>query len=215
MTGTCEWFTGKVEFIDWRSPRVISPPILWLSGNPTSGKSIIAGHVIGNIVKQNSPCDYFFFRRGVSTRSSVADCLRSILYQMALSREQIRTNLLQLESEGFVFEKNDERAILRKFFFGVVFQARFTQSFYWFIDALDECKNPQSLISLFMSINDQSLQIFFTSRKIQEIERGLEQLKQRVTHVEMQVSDTLRDIELFVSSKFDRLQWRATKVGPT
>ena len=66
-----------------------------------------------------------------------------------------------------------------------------------------------------MSINDQSLQIFFTSRKIQEIERGLEQLKQRVTHVEMQVSDTLRDIELFVSSKFDRLQWRATKVGPT
>ena len=205
MTGTCEWFTRKSDFDEWRTPRFTRSSILWLSGNPTSGKSIITSHVIRSLIEQNSQCSYFFFKRGVSSKSFVADCLRSIAYQMALSYQEIRSKLLQLESEGCTFEKNDERAVWRKLFMGAVFQVKLTCSSYWVIDALDECKSPQSLLSLFANIDHPSLQIFFTSRKMLDIERGFGQLKQKVIHVDIQISDTLNDIELFVSSRIDRL----------
>lgn len=205
MTGTCEWFTRKSEFDEWRTHRSGTSSILWLSGNPTSGKSIIASHVVRSILEQKLQCNYFFFKRDVSTKAFVADCLRSIVYQMALFHQEIRSKLLQLESEGCTFEKNDERAIWRKLFLGAVFQAKLTRSNYWVIDALDECKSPQSLLSLFANIDHPSLQIFVTSRRIQDIERGFGQFKQKVIHVDMQVSDTLNDIESFVLSRNDRL----------
>lgn len=205
MAGSCEWFTSKKEFEEWRISWSNAPPILWLSGNPTSGKSILSSHVINHLEAENLNCSYFFFKQGIATKSSVSDCLRSLAYQMALSHVEVRRQLLSLEAGGVTIEKNDDRAVWRKLFSGAVFQATF-QPHYWVIDALDECNQLQSFFSMVSSIDSHvPLRILLTSRKTQEIERAFGQLDKDVVHTEILISDTLDDIRSFIAARMDQL----------
>lgn len=206
MSGSCEWFTAKKEFEEWRSSWSSAPSVLWLSGNPASGKSVLSSYVVGYMEEQKLGCSYFFFRQGIENKSSVSDCLRSLAYQMALSNVEVRTKLLTLHADGVSFEKNDEKAIWRKLFLDGVFQARSTQTLYWVIDALDECSKVHSLFSFIANTECHTPpRIFITGRKTQEIERAVGQLGQSLAHVEMQVSDTVNDIKLFIGDRMDRL----------
>lgn len=196
-----------------------APSILWLSGNPTSGKSVLASHVISHLERHNLDCSYFFYKHSIAAKSSVADCLRSIAYQMALSSMQVRKKLLLLEASGATLEKNDDRAIWRKLFLGGIFQSAVVQPQYWVIDALDECNKFQSLFSTLLNIEDGiPLRIFITSRKTPDIERLFGQLGENVTHLEISASDTVGDMQLFIESRIDRLaiedhESRASLVG--
>ena len=183
-----------------------APPILWLSGNPASGKSVLASHVISHLEADNSHCSYFFFKYGIENKSSISDCLRSIAYQMATRNADVQRMLLVIEAEGVIKKKTDERSIWRDFFLGCVLQASLGQSEYWVIDALDECKNFQALFSMLSDINnDGRVRIFITSRKTQEIERGFGQLGKSVSHQEILASDTVDDIKSFIADGMDRL----------
>ena len=206
IAGSCEWFTSKTEFEEWRVSRSSSPSILWLSGNPASGKSVLASHVIGHLEGHNLDCSYFFFKHGIAMKSSIGDCLRSIAYQMALGNVEVRRRLLQLEESGVTIEKNDERPIWRKLFLGGVFQATVVQPQYWVIDALDECSRFQSLFPMISNLPSFiPLRIFLTSRKTQEIQRLFGQLTPKATHLEVLALDTIDDIKLFVTARIDRL----------
>lgn len=179
--------------------------MLWLSGNPTSGKSILSSHVISHLQAESLECSYFFFKQGIATKSSVGDCLQSLAYQMALCNVEVRRRLLSLEADGVTFEKNDDRAIWRHLFSGAVFKATF-EPHYWIIDALDECNNVHSLFSALSSIDSRvPLRIFLTSRKTQGIERDFGQLAKGVAHLEILISDTLEDIRSFIVARMDRL----------
>ena len=138
--------------------------------------------------------------------SSVSDCLRSLAYQMACSNVEVRKTLLALHADGLSVDKDNERAVWRKFFLEGVLQAKLTQPHYWVIDALDECSKAQSFLSIFGSIESQiPLRIFITSRKTQEIERAFVQLGPKIMHLEILASDTLEDIKSFIESRIDRL----------
>lgn len=205
MSGSCQWFTSKKEFREWSISWSNSPSILWLSGNPTSGKSILSSHVISHVEAENLNCCYFFFKQGIVTKSSVSDCLRSLAYQMALCNIEVRRRLLSLEADGVTIEKNDDRAIWRKLFVGAVFQVTF-QPQYWIIDALDECNQLQSFFSMVSSIDGHiPLRLFLTSRKTQEIERAFGQVGKDVAHMEILISDTLDDIRSFIDARIDQL----------
>lgn len=124
---------------------------------------------------------------------------------MALCSAEVRRRLLALEADGVTIEKNDDRAIWRKLFSGVIFQATF-QPHYWVVDALDECNQLQSLFSMLSSIDGHiPLRIFLTSRRTQEIERAFGQLNKDVAHLEILVSDTINDIRMFIDSRMDQL----------
>ncbi|MCJ1251592.1 hypothetical protein MMC30_008827 [Trapelia coarctata] len=206
IAGSCEWLTSRPEFEEWSIPWSSSPSILWLNGNPATGKSVLASHVINHLEGHNHDCSYFFFKHGITTKSSISDCLRSLAYQMALSNVEVRRRLLQLEESGVTLEKNDEKAIWRKLFLGGVFQATFVQPQYWVIDALDECGKFQSLFPMISNIGSHMpVRIFLTSRKTQELQRSFGQLSPKATSLEVVVSDTLDDIKLFIATKIDRL----------
>ncbi len=206
MSGSCEWFAAKKEFEEWRVSGSSAPSVMWLSGNPASGKSVLAGYVVDYLAKQNLGCSYFFFKQDVETKSSVSDCLRSLAYQMALFNVEVRTKLLTIQADGVSFEKGDERSVWRKLFLDGVFQAKFIKSNYWVIDALDECNKVRSFFSTVASIGDHTtLRIFITSRKTQEIEQAFSHLDHNIRHVEIVVSDTADDIKLFIADRMDRL----------
>ena len=206
IADSCAWLTSKPEFKEWRAPGSSNPSILWLSGNPGTGKSILASHVINHLQEQNHNCSYFFFKHGIAMKSSISECLRSLAYQMALSNVEIRRRLLQLEESGVVLEKNDERVIWRKLFRGGVFQATVVQPQYWVIDALDECSKFQSVFSMISDAGTHlPLRIFITSRKTPELQRSFDELCPKAVHLEDRLSDTIDDVKLFIAAKISRL----------
>lgn len=180
--------------------------ILWLSGNPASGKSVLASHVIDSLEEDNANCSYFFFKHGIETKSSVSDCMRSLAYQMAICNADVRRILLVLEAEGVIPKKSDERSIWRDIFLGGVLQALLGQTQYWVIDGLDECKNFQAFFSMLSDIKGNGrVRILITSRKTHEIERNFGQLGKSVVHQEILESDTVDDIKSFITDGMDRL----------
>lgn len=135
---------------------------------------------------------------------------------MALCSVDVRSKLLQLEEDGVIIDKNDERAIWRKIFLEAVFQSRSAQPHYWVVDALDECGKAQSFFQMISTIESHiPLRIFITSRKTQEIERSFGQLHQNVIHQELLVSDTVEDIKLFIAARMDRLPIENSASGTT
>lgn len=204
MPGTCEWFTSKSDFIDWWSASTNSPPLVWLSGNAATGKSVLTSHVIRHLQAQNLTCSYFFFKHNSTGKSSVGDCLRSLAFQMACSDESARSKLLSLEKDDSLWDRGDERAVWRKLFLRGLFLTGSPQPHFWIIDALDECNNFQSLFPLLSRIPNY-LRILVSSRSTQDIENGFMGLGDRVLRQHICVTDTIEDIRLFIASRMDGL----------
>lgn len=206
ISGSCEWFTAKQEFTEWHISSSGTPSVLWLSGNPGSGKSVLASSVVTYLEGQNLDCSYFFFKHGVKGKSSINDCLRSLAYQMALSNCEIRKKVLALQPNGVDFEKLDERNIWRKLFMNAIFSAGPIQPHFWVIDGLDECNKIQSFFYIISNINGNiPLRVFVTGRRVQEIERGFGQLRQKITHIPLLLSDTIDDIKSFILTRLGGL----------
>lgn len=213
MAGTCTWFSLKAGFERWKTDWLSAPSVLWLSGYPGSGKSVVASHVVDHLERNELDCSYFFFKHGIATKSSLGDCLRSLAFQMALYSENIRRKLLVLEADNMTYEKDNERAIWRSLFLNGVLQAISGQTHYWVIDALDECSNVQSFFSVFSNFETDTVRLFITSRKTQDIDRGFAQISRHVTREEILISDTIDDIKSFVTAKIDRLSIECVNSG--
>jgi WD40 repeat protein len=204
VAGSCEWFTSKKDFIDWRGAWSSSPPILWLKGNAAAGKSVLCSHVIGNLAANKLRCSYFFFKHNSTGKSSVRDCLRSLAYQMALDDDSAISRLLDLEKDGESWEHDTDQALWSKLFLRCLFQTDSLGHHYWIIDALDECDNFQSFFQL-ISKMPKNLRILISSRKTQDIGLCFTGLGDLVAHQHISASDTIGDIRLFIASRMDRL----------
>ena len=202
--GSGQWLTSKQIYISWRTPWSDSPPILWLTGNAGAGKSVLCSQLINDLQEQNLRCSYFFFKHGNLMESNMAGCLRSLAYQMAKSDEAVLQKVLGIEQNAGTCTQWDERTIWRKLFNGCIFQVSKPLPQFWVIDALDECQNFPSFLSL-VAKAPAYLRIFFTSRRTLEAEQSLTSLGPLVEGYQLQSEDILGDLATFIESKMDRL----------
>src|SRR6266487_4328073 len=72
MPGTCEWFSARKSYMRWRNFALDAPCVLWVNGKPAAGKSVLAGHIIGQLRKANADCSYFFFKYGDKSKSRLS-----------------------------------------------------------------------------------------------------------------------------------------------
>ena len=93
-----------------------NPSIIWLHANPGTGKTVLAAHVISELQEFQVECAYYYFHIGNKTARTLADLLRSIAYQMALSNAAIRERLVDLCREGATFDLDDDLTIWTKLF---------------------------------------------------------------------------------------------------
>jgi WD40 repeat protein len=203
LSGTCEWFSKKDTFIRWKNFTQDSPSVLWITGKPAAGKSILAGHVIDHLQGSDVGCSYFFFKYGDNSKSRLGACLRSLAFQMACSNSQVREALLEMQKDEIHFDKDNERMIWRKLFLSGIFQTGFPRH-YWVIDALDECVNSSSLFDLMLAKLDESipLRILITSRETSGLEKSFMTLgTPRFQSERISTADTLPDIKLLVETK--------------
>ena len=207
ISDSCQWFTAKQSFREWRDLTQDRVRYYWLSSKPASGKSVLAGTVIDNLEDLNLDCSYYFFHHNDAAKSTLSGCLRSLAFQMALSNLKIRKKLLDMIADDIYFELNDERGIWRKIFVNGIFQSeRSERPLYWILDALDECSNHGALFPFLARVETPfPFRVFITSRSSNDFTKHFGMLDSMVVTDQVTVEDTLRDIETYVQAKIESL----------
>ena len=203
MTGTCEWFSTKESYSKWSTFSPEAPSVLWITGRPAAGKSVLAGYTIGQLQERNAACSYYFFKYGDKSKSRLGACLRSLAFQMACTNAQVRETLLEMQKDDVRLDKDNERTLWQKLFLYGIFQTAIPKH-YWVIDALDECANCGLLFDLMLAKLDLSipLRILVTSRETPILASHILALgTHRVQHERISIGDTLPDIKLLVETK--------------
>ncbi|CAF9932101.1 hypothetical protein IMSHALPRED_008796 [Imshaugia aleurites] len=203
--GSCKWLTDKESFQKWVG-QPTSPRFFWLDGEPATGKSTTAGHVIKFIEETNGDCAFFFFKHGDSTKSSIAVLLRSLAWQMARVNSDVRQELLAMAEQGHFLDKADEGSVWRNIFAARILRLEWRRPCYWIIDALDECSNYHALFPLLSKVQRQHpLRIFLTSRPVQAIRRLFSQERFDRIAETISIRDLLEDIRLYLQANAEFL----------
>ncbi|GAB1315399.1 hypothetical protein MFIFM68171_05609 [Madurella fahalii] len=207
VEGSCDWFTDRTAFQMWLSTTPSSgPKLYWVYAKPATGKSVLASHVIKAISAFNTDCSYYFFRHGDKVRSTLAGCLLSITYQMAVLNIHVRKKLLQLIDRGVRFERENAKSIWRKILEPVLVNNGAFQPQYWIMDALDECSDISSFFSILSKFEHHiPVKVFITSRRLENITAGFAQLEQipsiaPVLSTEIQMQDTRDSIFQYLAN---------------
>ena len=199
LEGSCQWLTEHEHFLAWRSGLESQPKCFWLAGDPATGKSTMAGHVVNQLRQLNGDCSCFFFKHHSAGKSKIADLLCSLAWQMASMNTEIRQTLLSMQREDTVLDRTDERAIWRSIFVSRIFRVQLRQPHFWVIDGLDECSNHLSFVSFLSKIDHQfPLLVFMTSRPSLPLERILSQEQISTYHEILSRDRSLGDIATYV-----------------
>ncbi|KAL1838860.1 hypothetical protein VTJ49DRAFT_2113 [Mycothermus thermophilus] len=214
VEGSCEWLAKNEAFQGWADPdSADSPVVYWLSANPGTGKSVLAGYVVNTLTNRNLNCSYYFFRHGDKDKSTVGGFLRSLLYQMAQQSTQLRQQFLSLIEKEAQFNKDDPKIIWRQFVRPIVNNpSACSTAHYWVLDALDECSDFETLFTAMGNIERRSrIRILITSRKLPEISQQFSELRGNrraaITVVEDEISlkHTEADIRLYLEANQHKL----------
>lgn len=206
LRGSCEWFTWKDQFQEWRDYQPGSLPYFWLNGPQATGKSVIAAHVIQDLQAINLDCSYFFFKHNDKTKTSLSGCLRSLAYQMALTDLRVLRRLLALKEESVKWDRNNENSIWRKLFLRGIFEVSLDRPHFWVIDGMDESTSSVNIMSLLHNdFNGFPMRVFMTSRPTSDMVRAVSHLKSKIYIHQMTVEDTQSDIQLYLQSYIKEL----------
>jgi hypothetical protein len=108
---TLSWVKDLQQFSDWRTCTTElndEHRILWLTGRPGVGKSIISAYLVDFIrcLYPTSNVAYFFCKRGQSGLTSVVDIIRTFAHNLSAGNTKIRSVLQGLRDSGFGIEEN-------------------------------------------------------------------------------------------------------------
>ena len=102
MPGSCQWILRRQSFLDWVDVGSHDSRILWLTGLPAVGKSVLSSFIIDHLQKDSSiqNCYYYFFKSENQSKRTVGQMLRSLAFQVAKSIPSFRARLVELYHTG-------------------------------------------------------------------------------------------------------------------
>lgn len=207
--GSCEWITRKEYFRDWLDGNAVDTQLLWLTGIPAAGKSVLSAYVIEYLQSQDKGCQYFFFRMGESAMHTSGSFLKSLALQLAVGHESVRDSLVTLYQDGIRLGTAEARMVWQKAFVATIFRIQFPRPLYWVIDALDEAESSPPIVQMFGGIQNASspLRILITSRHTDPLAAAFRRLQASIPVVarSINVEDTLPDIRSYVANAVEDL----------
>ncbi|KAK0717606.1 hypothetical protein B0T26DRAFT_300152 [Lasiosphaeria miniovina] len=219
--GTCEWILRTEELTAWlgsgqtAGQESETTNVLWLHGNPGTGKSTIAIYLTEELSTAFSKTDkktlaYFFCDSSFAARREATSVIKGLLYQLVKQHPQLLDYLLPKYNErgAELFKSFD--ALWTIFMAAAADQS--TGRKYCIIDALDECDRESQNILLqqlersFQSRDVSSnVRILVTSRPYSEIRECLEGFPNKDL---ASFSERQQDIDLFIKEKVADLAQR-------
>ncbi|EEP81421.1 predicted protein [Uncinocarpus reesii 1704] len=208
MPGSCEWLLRRESFRVWVENETSSPNSLWLTGNPGSGKSTLAGFVISELRKrQIGSCHFHFFLAAHHAKRTLSYLLRSLALQLALSHEDFRAHLLNLqENTGINFGNQKATFLWEKLFEGIFFRLPASGPVFWIFDGLDEADGPSELLRLLSKLTSAAgVKILLVSRATRELTRDINDFLPAIVHDRISMDDTEADIRAYVNSSIHKI----------
>lgn len=203
MRGTCEWFAAKQSYMNWRDCEPNNRNLLWISGRPAAGKSVLSGFIIDDLQRLGLPCSYFFFRHGDKTKSRLGTALRHLAFQMAQNDHSVLDQVSAMQEQDEYLNDANDASLWRRLFVNCILQAQFSQHF-WVIDGMDECMNYAPFLESMLAKLDRkvALKILITSRDTPDLCKCFMSLDGHCVATErISSADTLRDINILVEEK--------------
>ena len=204
--GTCTWILKKSEFELWMhsGPNDATTRILWLTGVPGAGKTVLSSFVISRFSevsdkKPSTPTLYFFFKMTDNDKKSVIAVTRSLVYQLyLLSPASLCADILSLRDGGGQDKALSDRGLWELF----VKHARDMNNLTIILDALDECDEVGVLLQRMIAFSNCSCaKIFLVSRREESIALELEVYP----HIVITHEDIESDIHSYVEAEISRI----------
>ncbi|KAH8703142.1 Pfs, NB-ARC and ankyrin domain protein, partial [Talaromyces proteolyticus] len=168
---TCQWLLETSEYLEWLNDSGLDKHhgFLWVKGKPGTGKSTLMKFILANGNRQwqdKTIASFFFNARGQDLEKSTIGMYRSLLYQLLQKHPHLQSlneaNKIWT-SNGGIYPKWSVEPLKELFIQAI--QMLDEVSLVFFIDALDECYEPEirDMMSFFEEVSDvsSSLQIQF------------------------------------------------------
>ena len=203
--GSCEWLLRRPGYLEWKDGQDAGARILWLTGLPAVGKSVLSSFVVNSLEKNPAikTCLYYFFKSEHQTKRTVGQMLRSIAFQAAMASQQVGEKLLKLcDSRCLPFGRQKVNAIWESIFEGIIFRQRFHQPLFWIIDGLDEADHPDDLVKLLLKLHSgTNIRLLIVSRFMRELTTLTIDFREKIqfVHEEIGVCDTFSDIRNYTN----------------
>ncbi|KAF3186503.1 hypothetical protein TWF788_003361 [Orbilia oligospora] len=180
-----KWILDNPDFKKWRNDDQYH--ILWISGDPGKGKTMLLCGIVNELRRDNSAADSFylsyFFCQGTDVRINNATAvLRGLIFSLILQDESLGSHIQQIYDQvgQGAFEGINSWFQLSKVFDAILSDLirEPTNTVYLVIDALDECVSDLGklldLISKFVSTSSSpQIKWIVSSRNWSDIERKL------------------------------------------
>ncbi|KAF8500753.1 ankyrin repeat-containing domain protein [Russula emetica] len=221
--GTAEWFIQGSTFDQWKT----NGSLLWIRGNPGSGKSILCSAIIEEIKhirkSRSALVAYYYFDFKDVAKRDVRGLLTSLLLQLVDGSDPCWDLLCQLHKtccDGL--EQPSEAALAQCL--DSMLDLPFQIPTYIIIDALDECPNNTgtpsarervlNFVQDLVQSNHSNLSICITSRPEHDINTALNPLTPPSRRVSLheeggQVEDINNFVRFFVLNDRTMRRWRA------
>ncbi|KAK3684319.1 hypothetical protein B0T22DRAFT_493833 [Podospora appendiculata] len=131
------WLLKNDQFKCWISPDSFADPMLWLSGIPGAGKTVLASIVVDELKKLgNATVAFFYCRHGEVTRNSFIGVARSILVQLLVQIPSVLPCFFQkasVSSEVVLTSTETAKDMIQTALYSC-------ERTYLVIDGIDECE---------------------------------------------------------------------------
>ncbi|KAF9891463.1 hypothetical protein FE257_003929 [Aspergillus nanangensis] len=214
--GTCDWILETDELNDWLHHPNLETDVLWIYGNPGTGKSTMAIKITDELPEQagfsngQKTLAYFFCDSSSETRRTAVAILRGLIYQLVKQRP----SLLRLVLPAYQVRKESLGTSFDALWAILMELGKDTSTeIYCVIDALDECEpeSQQTLLDqIYQSLRMDSarssrVRLLITSRPYPEISEYL----LRFNHKDLSSYSAVRkDLETMIKQKVDYLAKR-------
>ena len=212
VSGTCTWLLDHPRYLEWINGS--EKALLWVTGAPGSGKTVLSSFVIDQIESTKSPRNVgFFFADDSSTsQRSAVMLLRGLLYQI-LNRNPSLFKHAQVHWSSMAERAFEELSLLWRVC-TACFDDPLLENAVFVLDALDECAAPDcehllTWISQYPKNRPAGLtqvKFFLTSRPEIRIADILDTSAIRIRLEIHNDTDWLsKDIEVFIAVTIDTL----------
>ncbi|KAF3059523.1 Vegetative incompatibility protein HET-E-1 [Daldinia childiae] len=208
IEGTCEWFTSHETFRKWQCGETLG--LLWVSADPGCGKSVLARHLVDNVLPNTSTRStcYFFFKDDFEDQRSLEGAIRCLLHQLFFHKPALLTDEIV---DGFTNNKQLFSSFTS--LWGILTSVSCHDEageIICILDALDECEDINRLTTALERLYENggkfSLKFLLTSRPYTHIRRGFRLLENQYPEIhldganEVEVDKISREIDIVIKA---------------
>jgi ankyrin repeat protein len=196
LESTCQWIEDDPRISSWLYSTSHSSSLLWISGSPGCGKTILSAHIIDQL-QPRYPTAYFFCKIDDERKRTAIAILQNWIWQLVHNSLVLPEEVTQPSDQHRSPTVSILREVLEKL-------QQYLKPSWLIVDGLDECEEGIAEFLQCCQSLSTGWRILIVSRDVPSIRAHLEDSK--AEHKAMTTRDNATDIKDYVIHKMIRIQ---------